>query len=38
VPGMRLVEVSDLRSALLLLNDSVSTPRPGNVVPIDVAR
>ncbi|MBV9291662.1 MAG: DNA repair protein RadA [Frankiales bacterium] len=38
VPGMQLLEVSDLRSALLVLNDSVSTRRPANVVPLDVAR
>jgi DNA repair protein RadA/Sms len=38
VPGMRLVEVSDLAAALLVLNDSVSTPRPTNVVPLDLAR
>jgi DNA repair protein RadA/Sms len=38
VEGMRLIEVADLRAALLLLNDSVSTPRPDNVVRLEVAR
>jgi DNA repair protein RadA/Sms len=31
VPGIRTVEVTDLRGALTILNDSVSTPRPANV-------
>ena len=36
VDGMRLIEVADLHSALLLLNDSISTPRPRNVVRLEV--
>src|SRR3954470_5736103 len=35
IDGMRLVEVSDLRSALLVFNDSVSAQRPRNVVPLE---
>ena len=31
VPGITSIEVADLRAALRVLNDSVSTPRPGNV-------
>jgi DNA repair protein RadA/Sms len=38
VDGMRLIEVADLSAALLVLNDSVSTPRPDNVIRLDVAR
>jgi DNA repair protein RadA/Sms len=36
VPGMRLIDVADLRAALMVLNDSVSTPRPDNVVRLEV--
>jgi DNA repair protein RadA/Sms len=35
IDGMRLIDVADLRAALLVLNDSVSTPRPANVVPLE---
>jgi DNA repair protein RadA/Sms len=35
IDGMRLIEVADLRSALLVFNDSVSAPRPRNVVPLE---
>jgi DNA repair protein RadA/Sms len=38
VDGIRLIEVTDLAGALMVLNDSVSTPRPDNVVRLDVAR
>jgi DNA repair protein RadA/Sms len=35
VDGMRTSEVTDLRAALLVLNDSVSTSRPSNVVRLE---
>ena len=35
VDGMRVIDVADLRAALLVLNDSISTPRPTNVVPLE---
>jgi DNA repair protein RadA/Sms len=38
VDGVRLIEVRDVQAALLLLNDSIPTPRPGNVVRLEVAR
>ena len=38
VEGMRMIEVADLRAALLILNDSVSTPRPSNVVRLEAVR
>jgi len=38
VDGIRLIEVADLADAMGVLNDSVSTPRPDNVVRLDVAR
>jgi DNA repair protein RadA/Sms len=38
VDGIRIIEVADLKAALLVLNDSVSTPRPSNVVRLEVAR
>ena len=38
IDGMRLIDVADLPAALLVLNDSVSTPRPSNVVPLEVVR
>jgi DNA repair protein RadA/Sms len=38
VDGMRLIDVADLSAALLVLNDSVSTPRPSNVVPLELVR
>jgi hypothetical protein len=33
-----MIEVADLRAALLVLNDSVSTPRPRNVVRLEAVR
>ena len=38
VDGIRLVEVTDLGAALLVLNDSVSTPRPRHDVRLEVVR
>jgi DNA repair protein RadA/Sms len=38
VAGIATVEVGDLRAALRVLNDSVSTPRPGNVARLDLVR
>jgi DNA repair protein RadA/Sms len=38
VDGIRLIEVTDLADALLVLNDSVSTRRPDNVVRLDIVR
>jgi hypothetical protein len=35
IDGIRLIDVADLGAALLVLNDSVSTPRPGNVVRLE---
>jgi len=34
VAGITTIEVTDLRAALCVLNDSVSTPRPANVVSL----
>jgi len=36
IEGMRIIDVADLGAALLVLNDSVSTPRPTNVVHLEV--
>jgi DNA repair protein RadA/Sms len=38
VEGMRMIEVADVRAALLILNDSVSIPRPGSVVRLEAVR
>jgi DNA repair protein RadA/Sms len=38
IEGMRLIDVADLRAAMLVLNDSVSTPRPSNVVRLEAVR
>jgi DNA repair protein RadA/Sms len=38
VEGIHAIAVSDLHAALLVLNDSISTRRPDNVVRLDVAR
>jgi DNA repair protein RadA/Sms len=38
VDGIRLVPAADLHAALLVLNDSVSTRRPDNVVRLDLVR
>ena len=38
VDGIRCVPVGDLNAALLVLNDSVSTRRPDNVIRLDVVR
>jgi DNA repair protein RadA/Sms len=35
LPGMRMLPVADLHAALLVLNDSVSTRRPDNVIRLD---
>jgi DNA repair protein RadA/Sms len=36
--AMRLIEVADLDAALMVLNNSVSTPRPSNAVRLEVVR
>jgi DNA repair protein RadA/Sms len=38
IEGMRLIEVADLDAALMVLNNSVSTPRPTNAVRLEVVR
>ena len=38
LPGMRLIDVADLDAALLVLNNSVSTPRPRNDVHLELVR
>jgi len=38
VSGIICVEVTDLRAALCVLNDSVSTPRPANVAHLNLVR
>ena len=38
IDGVRLIDVADLAAALLVVNDSVSTPRPSNVVPLELVR
>jgi len=38
VAGITTIEVNDLRAALRILNDSVSTPRPGNVATLNLVR
>jgi DNA repair protein RadA/Sms len=35
VPGITAIEVTDLRAALCILNDSISTPRPANVAALN---
>ncbi len=35
VSGITAIEVTDLRAALCILNDSISTPRPSNVAPLN---
>ncbi|MBV9369519.1 MAG: DNA repair protein RadA, partial [Frankiales bacterium] len=38
VAGITTTEVNDLQTALRILNDSVSTPRPGNVATLNLVR
>jgi DNA repair protein RadA/Sms len=38
IAGITAVEVTDLRAALRVLNDSISTPRPANVAHLDLVR
>jgi DNA repair protein RadA/Sms len=38
VAGITAIEVTDLRAALRVLNDSATTPRPANVTHLDLVR
>jgi DNA repair protein RadA/Sms len=38
VAGITTIEVADLRAALRIFNDSVSTPRPANVATLNLVR